>query len=234
MWQYRGILNHLKASKIWCGRACKKRIAIVEPRAASDLDGLRWRPLFTVQKPVVNSFECTTRLKLFELQVLKNLHLYTAECRQHIGERIQFPFFILSVRTELNNIYYWWNEQNEKERAKTRTLWDASEWGITRGRWRINLDSIWTVCQVWVNPGVGTSWQTECMFMPAKKGGVVQSIKSSRHIKSSKNCDLSRINGVDNIISQFEESSFCRMKLSICRLKGWKSGRDGKMRKEAS
>ena len=27
------VLNHLKASKIWCGRVCKKRITIVEPRA---------------------------------------------------------------------------------------------------------------------------------------------------------------------------------------------------------
>ena len=29
----KGILNHLKASKIWCGHTCKKRITIVEPRA---------------------------------------------------------------------------------------------------------------------------------------------------------------------------------------------------------
>ena len=30
-----GILNHLKAIKMWCRRACKKRITIVEPRAES-------------------------------------------------------------------------------------------------------------------------------------------------------------------------------------------------------
>ena len=53
-----------------------------------------------------------------------------------------------SVRNEPNNIYYWWNEQNKKERAKNRTLWDVSEWGITRGRWQINLNKRWTVCQV--------------------------------------------------------------------------------------
>ena len=29
----KGVLNQLKASKIWCGRACKKRITIVEARA---------------------------------------------------------------------------------------------------------------------------------------------------------------------------------------------------------
>ena len=29
----KGVLNHLKASKIWCGRACKKRITIVKARA---------------------------------------------------------------------------------------------------------------------------------------------------------------------------------------------------------
>ena len=29
-----------------------------------------------------------------------------------------------------------------------------------------------------------------------------------------------RINGVHDIISQFEQSCFCRMELSICRLKG--------------
>ena len=29
----KGVLNHLKASKIWCRCVCKKRIAIVEPRA---------------------------------------------------------------------------------------------------------------------------------------------------------------------------------------------------------
>ena len=45
--------------------------------------------------------------------------------------------------------------------------------------------------QVWTVP-----WQTECIFKPMKKCGVVQSVKSSRHIESSKNCDLSRINGV--------------------------------------
>ena len=29
---------------------------------------------------------------------------------------------------------------------------------------------------------VDSSWQTKCMFKPMKKGGVVQSVKSSRHI----------------------------------------------------
>ena len=29
----KGVLDHLNASKIWCGCACKKRITIVEPRA---------------------------------------------------------------------------------------------------------------------------------------------------------------------------------------------------------
>ena len=69
---------------------------------------------------------------------------------------------------------------------------------------------------------------------PMKKGGVVQSVKSSRLIESSKNCDLYRINGVHDTIGQFEQSCFRRMELSICRLKGWKTGRNGKMRKEAS
>ena len=72
------------------------------------------------------------------------------------------------------------------------------------------------------------------MFKPVKEGGVVQSVKSSRHIQSSKNCDLTRINSVHDIVSQFEQSCFCRMELSICRLKGWKTGRNGKVRKEAS
>ena len=49
------------------------------------------------------------------------------------------------------------------------------------------------------------------MFKPMKEGGVVQSVKRSRHIESSKNCDVSRINGVHDIVSQFEQSCFCRM-----------------------
>ena len=141
---------------------------------------------------------------------------------------------ILSVRNEPNNIYHWWDEQNKKERAKNWTLWNASEWGVTRGGWGVNPNKWWTICQVWMNPGVDSSWQAECMFKPMKEGGVVQSVKSSRHIESSKNCDLSRINGVHDVVSQFEQSCFCRMELSICRLKGWKTGRNGKVRKEAS
>ena len=70
-----------------------------------------------------------------------------------------------------------------------------------------------------MNPGVDSSGQTKCMFKPMKKGDVVQGVKGSRHIESSKNCDLSRINGVHDIISQFEQSCFCRMELPICRLK---------------
>ena len=51
------------------------------------------------------------------------------------------------------------------------------------------------------------------MFKPMKEGGVVQSVKSSRHIESSKNLNLSRINWVHDIVSQFEQSCFCRKEL---------------------
>ena len=49
---------------------------------------------------------------------------------------------ILNVGNEPNNIYYWWNKQNKKERAENWTLRDTSEWGITRGRWQVNLKII--------------------------------------------------------------------------------------------
>ena len=48
-------------------------------------------------------------------------------------------------------------------------------------------------------PNVGSS---------LKKGGVVESVESNRHIESIENWDLSRINGVYDIISQFERKQF--------------------------
>ena len=71
-----------------------------------------------------------------------------------------------------------------------------------------------------MNPGVDKSRQTKSVIEPMKEGVVVQSVKGSRHIKSSENCDFSRINGVHDIISQCEQGCFCRMELAICRLQG--------------
>ena len=109
-------------------------------------------------------------------------------------------------------------------RAKYWTLRNASEWGVTRGGWGVDPNTRWTICQGWMNHKCG-QFLTSQMYVQACRWQhcEVQSVKSSRHIESSKNCDLTRINGVHDIVSQFEQSCFCRMQLSICRLKGWKS-----------
>ena len=44
-----------------------------------------------------------------------------------------YSTLILSVRNEPNNIYYWWNKQNKKERAEN--------WGG-----RVDLNKRWTIC----------------------------------------------------------------------------------------
>ena len=102
---------------------------------ASDLDGLRWRPLF--QKPVMNSLSarldrCNLSHKCWWICTYIQLSVISILVEgYHLA-------LILSVRNEPNNIYHWGNEQNKKERAKNWTLRNASEWGVTRGGWRVN------------------------------------------------------------------------------------------------
>ena len=163
-----------------------------------------------------------------------NLHLYRAELSSSYWSKdtISLLFWVSGMSPITSTT----GAMNRTKRRGPRTEpcgTPVSELSLTAG-WGVDPNKWWTICQVSLNPGVDSSRQAECMFKPVKEGGVVQSVKSSRHIESSKNCDLSRINGVHDVVSQFEQSCFCRIELSICRLKGWKTGRNGKVRKEAS
>ena len=90
-----------------------------EKALASDLDWLRWRPLFEWQSWIlwVHDCECRRVCTYIELSVISVL----------VEGYNSTP--ILNVRNEPNNIYSWFNEQNNKERAENWTLRDASEWG---------------------------------------------------------------------------------------------------------
>ena len=80
---------------------------------------LRWVDVkIIVQTPVMISLTARLDRWLFELQVLKNLHLYTTESVISVLTEGYNSTLILNVRNESNNIYYWWNEQNKKEKAE--------------------------------------------------------------------------------------------------------------------
>ena len=51
------------------------------------------------------------------------------------------------------------SDSHPKGGVEKWTLLDTSEWGITRGRWWVNLNKGWTICWVWVNPRVDSSWK---------------------------------------------------------------------------
>ena len=53
---------------------------------------------------------------------------------------------------------------------------------------------------------------------------MVKSIKCSRHVESSQNCDFSRVNGFHDIICEFEQSSLSEMKFAIGRLQWAETG----------
>ena len=101
-------------------------------------------------------------------------------------------------------------------RCHKRRIWAYEESILANKRW--------TICQVWMNQlGVDSncSCQAECMFKrPSLWRRVVWSKVSKAADISRAASDLSRINGIHDVVSQFEQSCFCRMERLICRLKG--------------
>ena len=161
-----------------------------------------------------------------------NLHLYTLIQLSVISVLVEGYNFtpILNVRNEPNNIYYWWNEQNRKERAKNWTLWNASEWGIQEE----DDESILTKDERFVkllsmNESRCGQFLTNQMYVHTYGEGCCGS-------RVSKAADISR---AARIVT-FPESMVSMISLVSLReavsveWKGWKTGRNGKVRKEAS
>ena len=71
------------------------------------------------------------------------------------------------------------------------------------------------------------------MFKPVKKCGVVESIKSCRHIESRENSNFARVDSFQEIVCKFEQSSFGRVEFAVSRLKRTETGRNRYMREKA-
>ena len=64
------------------------------------------------------------------------------------------------------------------------------------------------------------------MFKPVKECGVVKSIKSCRHIESSENSNIARVDIFQDVVCKFEQSSFGRVEFAVSRLKRTETGTD--------
>ena len=72
------------------------------------------------------------------------------------------------------------------------------------------------------------------MLKSVEKRGMVESIKCSGHVKSSQNCDFTRVNSFHDVICEFEQSGLSRMEFAIGGLQRAETGRYRYMRKKTS
>ena len=157
---------------------------------ASDLDGLRWRPLF--------------RSQLWTLWVQARFYQSDLMCeRRQVCTNLQLS--VTSVLMEGHNVTgTWqvriydtgdrWYEENKKKCAKDRALGNTCEYCRVGWGWRVNFNKGCAVSQIGANPGDDIVRQTESMLKSVEKCGMVESIKCSGHVESSQNCDFSRVN----------------------------------------
>ena len=72
------------------------------------------------------------------------------------------------------------------------------------------------------------------MFKPVKECGVVENIKSCRHIESSEYNNSARVNIFQDVICKFKQSSLGRVEFAVSRLKRTETGRNRYMGEKAS
>ena len=107
---------------------------------ASDLVGLRWRPLFRSSRGLSG---CKIQSQRPDVPVWKNLCRYRAECHQRIGKWYR----VVAIRLiRVYDVCYRWYEENKEEGAKDRALGHTCVHGSARWRWRVNFNKRWAIC----------------------------------------------------------------------------------------
>ena len=172
---------------------------------ASDLDGLRWRPLFKSQ--------------LWTLWVQDSIE---ATWSASMDKLVPIYSWVSSA--------YWWKDTMllafERSGFMTLATGDIKRtkssgprtepWGYTRAYccvgwgWRVNLNKGCAVSQVGSNPWDDIAGKTESMLKSVEKCGMVKSIECGGHVESSQNCDFSRVNSFHDVVREFEQSSLSR------------------------
>ena len=147
---------------------------------ASDLNGLRWRPLFRSQLWTLWVQILLRQPDEMRGSICTDIQLGHG-CHQHIDERTQVAGF---CQVRIYSIGNRWYEKNKKKWAKDRAL--GHTWGYCCGGWGwwVNFDKGWAICKVGANARDEKAGQTKSMLKSVKKCGVNGSIECRRHVES--------------------------------------------------
>ena len=146
---------------------------------ASDLDELRWRPLFRSQlwtlwvRGSIEATWCTSMDASVPIYSWVSSAYSWKDTRFVVSDR---SGFITLATGDMKSTKKW---------ARDRALGHICGYCFGGWGWWVDFDKGWAICNVETNPRDDKAWQTKSMLKYVKKCGVIKSIECHRHVESS-------------------------------------------------